>query len=393
MSNENPFHIIYKIVAATVVLLALLLVPAPLLPPHRLAEVLESMLSVSWKTAYLMAAVGLQAVFYCAIGILSAFIVKRATSKGRRLLQIIVVPLVVVLVAVIIRSVKMGHLPIWINAAIPVAACLLGAWLGLGFLYQRGKAILLVVVTVIVATFWLLLGGTSTELSQATGNHLRRLVAAGPGLPSGDPRFGAMLQVAFAPLSGGDKLSDIQNNRAAILALGLALGDESLARFVGLDRESELVRQSALLRLGTTLREREDWTRHFFVSASLAVLEHPLVSDAGGLMKEQLDALTGGSGFSFCDFAADRAGVRFAGAATNSEKDANAMQGLLMGGFNVNDFFPTVDDLPENLTTEQFRSEYGSVGSQSYRQKIIEIETRLNSCVALSPIQSSKSNK
>lgn len=109
-------------------------------------------------------------------------------------------------------------------------------------------------------------------------------------------------------------------------------------------------------------------------------------------MKEQLDALTGGSGFSFCDFAADRAGVRFAGAATNSEEDANAMQGLLMGGFNVNDFFPTVDDLPENLTTEQFRSEYGSVGSQSYRQKIIEIETRLNSCIGLSPIHSSKSN-
>jgi len=393
MSNENPFHIIYKVVAATVVLLALLLAPAPLLPPHRLAEVLESMLSVSWKTAYLMAAVGLQAVFYGAIGILSAFIVKRATAKPRRLLQIIVVPLVVVLVAVIIRSLKMGHLPIWINAAIPVAACLLGVWLGLGFLYQRGKAILLVVVTVIVATFWLLLGSATTELSQATETHLRRLVTAGPGLPSGQPRFGALLQVAFAPLSGADKSSEVHNNRAAILALGLALGDESLARFVGLDRESELVRQSALLRQGTTLREREDWTRHFFVSASLAVLEHPLVSDAGGLMKEQLDALTGGSGFSFCDFAADRAGVRFAGAATNSEKDASAMQGLLMGGFNVNDFFPAVDDLPENLTTEQFRSEYGSVGSQSYRQKIIEIETRLNSCAALSPIHSSKSNK
>ena len=40
--------------------------------------------------------------------------------------------------------------------------------------------------------------------------------------------------------------------------------------------------------------------------AALAVLEHPLVSDAGGLMKEQLDALTHGSGFSFGDLAADR---------------------------------------------------------------------------------------
>jgi hypothetical protein len=187
------------------------------------------------------------------------------------------------------------------------------------------------------------------------------------------------MQVAFAP----DELdkNTVQNNRAAILALGLALGDESLARFVGLDRESELVRQAALLRQGTTLREREDWPRHFFVSASLAVLEHPLVSDAGGLIKEQLDALTGGSGFSFCDFAADRAGVRFAGAATNSEEDAHAMQQLLIAGFIESNFFPPVADLPENLTTAQFRSEYGTVGSQLYRQKIIEIETRLNTCV------------
>ena len=41
----------------------------------------------------------------------------------------------------------------------------------------------------------------------------------------------------------------------------------------------------------------EDWARHSALSAALAVLEHPLVSDAAGLMKEELDALTHGSGF------------------------------------------------------------------------------------------------
>jgi hypothetical protein len=136
------------------------------------------------------------------------------------------------------------------------------------------------------------------------------------------------------------------------------------------------------------LRKRGDWPRHFFLSAGLAVLENSMVSDAGGLMKEQLDALSKGSGFSFCDVAADRAGVRFASAATNSEEDAGAMQQFLKREFNINNFFPIVSDLPENLTQEQFKKEYGSVGSQLYREKITDIETRLDGCLALSPLLS-----
>ena len=102
-------------------------------------------------------------------------------------------------------------------------------------------------------------------------------------------------------------------------------------------------------------------------------------------MKEQLDALARGSGFSFGDLAADRAGVRFATAATESEATAKAMQARLRNGFSVDDFFPPAADLPENLTVEQFRRDYGGVGSQRYRQKIREIETRLDRCVVFSP--------
>ena len=368
MSNENSYNSAYKVAAGSIVLIALALVPAPLLPPHHLAEVIQSLLSISWKAAYLAAAVGLHVAFYVAIGMLSALVVKRAPTTRGRLVQTIVVPLIIVFVAVTIRSLKLGHLPVWINAAIPIAACLAGVWLGLGLLYQRGKYILFIVVAVIGATSWLLLAGANAELSRSTENHLRRLVASSPGIPSGESRFGALLQIAFAPIPGESEKA-VHHNRAAILALGIALGDEQLAKFVGINSQSELLMQAALMRQGTTLRDREDWPRHFWVSASLAVLEHPLVSDAGGLIKEQLDALTGGSGFSFCDFAADRAGVRFADSATNSEEDANAMQDLLAKKFVVDNFFPPVSDLPENMTTEQFRREYGTVGSQPYRHK------------------------
>jgi len=387
MANGKLNNSSYKIIAAAIVLLALLFVPAPILPPHRLAEFIQSTIAMNWKAAYLFAAVGLQVIFYSSIGIVSAFVMTRASSLRGRITQVITLPLCIVLVAMIIRSLKMGHLPVWINAAIPVAACFFGVWLGLGLLYQRGKMILFISLAVIGLSFWLLSGTTTASLSRSTQHQLERLVSSSSAIPPGEERFGALLKIAFAlPPGDPDKVSFIEQNRAAILALGIALGDEHISKYIGLHMDSRLIQQAILLREGTTLYGRADWPRHYCLSAALAVLENPLVSDAGGLMKEQLDALTSGSGFSFRDFAADRAGVRFANAATNSEKDAKAMQDLIMSKFIVGNFLPEIDDLPENLTTEQFRNKYGSVGSNSYRQVITNIEERLNPCIALQPL-------
>ncbi len=236
-------------------------------------------------------------------------------------------------------------------------------------------------MAVIGAALWGLLGGASAEVSHATESHLRRLAAAAPGLAAGEARFGTLLQTAFSPLSGGaTRGKALQHNRAAILALGIAVGHERLARLTGMDLEAGLVRQAAAAGEGATLRGRPDWAKHYALSAALAVLGHPLVSDAGGLMKEQLDALTRGSGFSFGDLAADRAGVRFATAATGSEAAAEAIQIRLRSGFKVDDFFPPIAGLPENLTVEQFRRDYGSVGSRRYREMTAEIEARLDRC-------------
>jgi hypothetical protein len=149
------------------------------------------------------------------------------------------------------------------------------------------------------------------------------------------------------------------------------------------ERNSKLVRTASTVRAGTTLRGRGDWARHYCLSAALAVVENSLISDAGGLIKEELDALTHGSGFSFGDLTADRAGVQFTRAATASEPAALAMQARLQAGYAADDFFPPAADLPENLTVEQFRRDYGGVGTQRYRDTISAIETRLNRCAAL----------
>src|SRR5688572_21851781 len=110
--------------AAGVVVLALLIVPAPLLPPHRLAEAVQSALGVGWKAAYFVAALGLQIGFYGSLGVLAVLAVNPAPTLRGRLVQIVVVPLVVVVVALIVRSVKLGRLPVWANAVIPVSACM-----------------------------------------------------------------------------------------------------------------------------------------------------------------------------------------------------------------------------------------------------------------------------
>jgi hypothetical protein len=247
-------------------------------------------------------------------------------------------------------------------------------------------------MVLIGVALWAWTAGPSSELSRATEMNLRRLVAAGPLLPAGEARFGVLLQIAFSPMPNEPtQVGPIEHNRAAILALGIVVGHERLARLVGLERDTELMRQVAAVRAGTTLRGRDDWSRHFSMSAALAVLEHPFVSDAAGLMKEQLDALTQGSGFSFADLAADRAGARFGAAATHSDAAARTMQARLRRGFTAGDFFPPAADLPENLTVEQFRRDYGGVGSPRYRQLVAEIEARLDSCLGFSLQESGQS--
>ena len=370
--------------AALVVLLALIIVPAPLLPPLALAGKVQSVLGIGWKGAYLVTAFALHIVLYGSLGALAAFAVGPAKKRRGRWLQLLILPLAVVGTAVLVRSLKLGHVPMLANAAVPMAACVLGVVIGLLFRQHGWRITLASTLVLVIGILWAYWPGVSSELSRTTEIQLRRIADASPGLPNGDERFGVLLQTVFAPMpSASNRSSAVEHNRAAILALGIALGHERLARYVGLNRNSELVRLAVNVRPDTTLRGRNDWARHYCLSAALAVVENSFISDAGGLVKEELDALTHGSGFSFGDLAADRAGVRFAEAATDSERSADAMQVRLQIAYAIDDFFPNISDLPENLTVEQFRQDYGGVGSQRYRQTVKEIESRLDQCPAL----------
>lgn len=372
-----------RLAAFIIIITALVAVPAPLLPPHRLAEFLQSLLGTGWPASYLAAGVLLQILFYGTLGLLSAIAAKRATSPRALVLQILLVPVGLVAVALIIRSLKAGHFPIWINAAVPIAACILGTAFGLAFLHRYWRATLAMSITILAVTLWMFLGGTSSTLRADVEARLQNIVAVGPGLPAGDARFGALLQLAFTPPVSSSNTTALEQNRAAILAWGISVGAPRLARLIGIDPNSQTVARAAAIGESTTLLGRSDWAKHYAVSAALAVLEHPLVSDAGGLMKEQLDSLTLGSGFSFGDLAADRAGVRFAQAATDSVTSALAIQVRLRQTFLIGDFFPPANGFRENLTLEQFRRDYGGVGTKRYRDEAKKIEAELDGCAAL----------
>ena len=148
-----------------------------------------------------------------------------------------------------------------------------------------------------------------------------------------------------------------RENRAAILSLGIALGTITLEPFVG-DMPSDRSRgYVAVIPVRSKLRERGDWSQHFWVSAALTLLANDRMSDALGVLKEELDAGEGGSGFSFGDLAADRAGTRFAEVATQNRDSALAIQRWILDpDTDLNDLMPAAADLPEGLSDADMRT-------------------------------------
>ena len=232
--------------------------------------------------------------------------------------------------------------------------------------------------------------GSNEAMRLAVQSHVGRLLDAAPHLPDGEQRLGAAVEVAFAWAHERSATgSPVLENRAALLALGILLGHPRLAAFVGPVVEAGDRPRAALL-ARATLRGRSDWTKHFFVSAALTVLSAQAPSDAIGLLKEELDA-DGGSGFSFGDLMADRAGTTFALLATGDDAAARAIQARLGGGFRVGDFFPDAADLPEDIQDAELKSRYGGVGGPLFRVYAAEVERRLWNCPAYRALAAARS--
>lgn len=157
--------------------------------------------------------------------------------------------------------------------------------------------------------------------------------------------------------------------RAALLVLASYLAEKNIALLIPLANQWPSARW---LRL--TLQERHDSAQHFVVSAALAAWAGEPAANAIGLYKE-IDDARRGSGFSFADLAADRAGTRFGELIVeNSPRLAAALSGKVRD----DDLLPSLQALPEGYSSEEFKSVFGNRDSPAYRRLSAEIERRLD---------------
>jgi hypothetical protein len=177
------------------------------------------------------------------------------------------------------------------------------------------------------------------------------------------------------------RLPDEIAARSFLVALGVALDDSQIVRSNPLTAalckqvESDAERKTRLAVVGQpTILNRRDWTQHFVVSCFLVETVGEQLAETAGILKEQMDARPGGSGFSFGDLSADLAGVTFA---VRLKKGDVKLAGLV-DGFTVGDYVPKANDLPEGLSEEKFAKDYGSVADKRFLAEVSKIRKRID---------------
>lgn len=160
----------------------------------------------------------------------------------------------------------------------------------------------------------------------------------------------------------------VDENRAAILVLAVYTNGGSFEKILPEMKSRPKPVQHELL-----LSQRDDFAKHFIVSAALAVCAGSPLSDAVGLFKEISDS-RGGSGFSFNDIAADRAGSRFGEVAAAAAKK---LQTAVGAGVKESDLMPATADLPEFMAEAEFKRRFGGVGGAEYNKMMADIERRI----------------
>ena len=164
----------------------------------------------------------------------------------------------------------------------------------------------------------------------------------------------------------------IEENRAVLVTLALYLSGKDPTRLLG-------EKYNAPTSIHPTLAGRGDLAQHFSISAALAGVTDSHIANVIGVFKEVQDS-QGGSGFSFADLTADRAGVRFAEQAIRSTTSAKDVQ-QRVASLNIESaIMPSITALPEGLQDPEFRRRFEQRDSAAYNVVKDEIERRLDQC-------------
>jgi hypothetical protein len=121
------------------------------------------------------------------------------------------------------------------------------------------------------------------------------------------------------------------------------------------------------------LYKRTDLAQHYIGAAAITASSNGQLAKAMGEEKEVQDSISG-SGFSFVDLAADRAGTLFGEMATASPESARKLQVKMAAVKDYKDFMPDPLKLPENMDEAAFKKRYGSMNSPAYLKVSKEID-------------------
>ena len=190
---------------------------------------------------------------------------------------------------------------------------------------------------------------------------------AAPGTVSLAPLLAPMFRLAAERSAAGSDA--VAENRAALVVLAFFANQRPLGLVV-----PEAHGWPHPPPLSVTLLGREDFPLHFLISAVIAAEAGTPLAEAVGLWKELADARRGGSGFSFNDIAADRAGTRLGEAAV---RDAGRLQARLAAGVTEGELMPRVADLPEFMPEAEFVARFGGVGAPAYQRVLDDIDARI----------------
>ncbi|MCH2115557.1 MAG: matrixin family metalloprotease [Pirellulales bacterium] len=175
------------------------------------------------------------------------------------------------------------------------------------------------------------------------------------------------------------RIDSSRRAQALLLALGIFADNGDMlrtfpptARFVR-RTESEAERRSRV-RLPSRLAMfgRQDLAKHFFVSAHSLVILGSAATRGAGLAKELLDARDG-SGFSFADMAANRAGMIFAEHLLAGKISVEKVS----QDFRVTDYMVPIADLAEGLGIDTLESQFGGKEMSRLVAELARIEERI----------------
>jgi hypothetical protein len=359
--------------AIWVMLLWVLPDPRPLAAPEWAVQRAQTWGNVSEPTARAVATFLFRAAGIAVLGILLSLALSRLPKGPAALLTLIGAPFL----AVVVKWLNFGYLPIAPQLIFIVAVAVVGALAGLAV--RRSRVALVALGLFTAALFaW----GTFTritddlyEAARVTGQHVIERFSQ---IPADADRFVRLTELAFAYAEDNSHGVDpVFPNQAAILALGVILGDDQVAEVARREVYRGRAGEREALRRRVRVHGRGDLSQHFWVSAALTVLSDPGRALTVGIAKEMKDSTPGGSGFSFVDMLANKAGIRFAVIATQDADSARDLQLRLAKGVGTADLFPSIHGLPEGLSQDEFHSQFGGLGGAETRRLFTEIERRI----------------